>query len=84
MYEEVLPEMQRILHEIGDPTIIAPTLVYQSNHPAPVIILIDESPNGFRTYTEPLNLKEIQVVIERIAKFHACSVFLNENVKFYF
>uniref|UniRef100_A0A336M155 CSON009898 protein n=1 Tax=Culicoides sonorensis TaxID=179676 RepID=A0A336M155_CULSO len=79
MYKEILPEMQQILAQINDNTIIAPTLVYQSNFPAPVIVFIDESPNGFVSYTEPLNLEQIQVVIERIAKFHACSVYMNEN-----
>lgn len=83
MYEEVLPCMERHLAAIGDKTTISPTLVYKTNDPAPVIILIDESPNGFETYTKPLNMEEIQVVIERIAKFHACSVFMNENVIFF-
>lgn len=80
MYEEVLPQMERHLAAVGDKTVIGPTLVYKSNDPAPVVVMIDESPNGFQTYTVALNWKEIQVVIERIAKFHACSVYMNENV----
>ncbi|XP_063710076.1 uncharacterized protein LOC134838469 [Culicoides brevitarsis] len=79
MYEEILPEMERILKKIGDETRIGPTLVYASNDPAPVIVLIDESPNGFQTYSKGLDVEQIQVVVERIAKFHACSVFMNEN-----
>ncbi|XP_063709214.1 uncharacterized protein LOC134837758 [Culicoides brevitarsis] len=80
MYEKVLPKMEKLLLSIGDETKIGPTLVYQSyEEPNPVIVLIDEEPNGFRTYTKPLNYDEIQVVIERIAKFHATSVFMNSN-----
>lgn len=80
VYEEILPEMQRLLASINDPSKIAPTLVYQSNNPAPVIIFIDEGPNGFESYKKPLTYEQVQVLIERIAKFHACSVYMNDNV----
>ncbi|XP_063707881.1 uncharacterized protein LOC134836624 [Culicoides brevitarsis] len=79
MYGEVLPEMQRLLRSINDQTVIAPTLVYKSNEPAPVIVFIDEGPNGFKPYESALTHAQAQVVIDRIAKFHACSVKMNEN-----
>lgn len=82
VYKEILPEMQRLLASINDTTTIAPTCVYQSNEPAPVIIFIDEAPNGFTSYKTALTYDQSQVLIERIAKFHACSVYMNQNVCF--
>ncbi|XP_063709151.1 uncharacterized protein LOC134837694 [Culicoides brevitarsis] len=79
MYGEVLPAMEKLLKSVGDETRIAPTLVYQSNEPVPVIIFIDECLNGFKSFEKPLNLEQTKVLCERIAKFHACSVYLNEN-----
>ncbi|XP_063695576.1 uncharacterized protein LOC134826987 [Culicoides brevitarsis] len=78
IYGEVLPEMQKLLKQIDDETIIAPTLVYQSNDPAPVIVFIDEGPKGFKPYEKPFTFEQVQVLIERIAKFHACSFFLQK------
>ncbi|XP_063709646.1 uncharacterized protein LOC134838115 [Culicoides brevitarsis] len=81
MYEEVLPEIQKLLKGINDPLVIAPTLVYQSNDPAPVIVFIDETPNGFKPYEKNLSFEEAQIAIQTLAKFHACSLFVNKNVK---
>ncbi|XP_063710075.1 uncharacterized protein LOC134838468 [Culicoides brevitarsis] len=79
MYGEVLPEMHRLLRTINDDTKICPTIVYQSNEPAPILMFIDEGPNGFKSFEKALNLEQTKVLCDRIAKFHACSVYMNEN-----
>lgn len=45
-------------------------------------MFLDENVNGFQAYQKPLDFEECKVVIDRIAKFHACSYFMNENVSF--
>ncbi|XP_063709152.1 uncharacterized protein LOC134837696 [Culicoides brevitarsis] len=79
MYEEILPKMHALLREKGDDTVFAPELVYHTDTPSQVIILKDLTPDGFRTYENPLEMEAAKVITEKLAKFHACSVFLNEN-----
>lgn len=83
MYTKILPEMERILRVAGDPTVFAPTLVYQNlySEPTPVIMLEDISPDGFRTYEDGIkNWEQVQVIVRKVAKFHALSIYLHHNV----
>uniref|UniRef100_A0A336KL31 CSON009900 protein n=1 Tax=Culicoides sonorensis TaxID=179676 RepID=A0A336KL31_CULSO len=79
MYGEILPKMQKLLHDVGDTTIFAPELIFQSNDPAPIIILKDMTPHGYKTYEISVELEGVKVITEKVAKFHACSLILQEN-----
>jgi hypothetical protein len=60
--------------------------IYQSNKPAPVIILEDACEEGFGVIDSPPEDFEVsRKIIQRLAKFHAGSFFLvSENVRNFF
>lgn len=59
-------------------------LIYQTNQPATVIVLEDIRINGFDTVKIPKDLETSQMIFQRLAKFHASSYFLIENVCIYY
>lgn len=83
IYSLVLPEMEKALRMIGDTTTFAPQLIYQNIHsePSPVIVLKDITPDGFKVsdnYVSDWNVAKL--LIKKMAKFHAVSMYLNESV----
>jgi len=82
MYTTVLPEIERILRIAGDSTVFNPTLVYQNMHSehAPVIVFEDISPDGFKTFDDGIsNWEQVQLIVQKLAKFHATSMYIHEN-----
>ncbi|XP_059621224.1 uncharacterized protein LOC132264905 [Phlebotomus argentipes] len=80
MYMKILPEMQRLLAQMGDPEIIAPNMIYYSNNPE-IIIIEDIAPKGFVMRHKPMNFENTKKVIEKLAKFHALSYYMYHDEK---
>ena len=55
-------------------------LIYQSNEPAPVIVLEDLSVHGFNAIDKPpVDFEESKRIVRRLAKFHAANVFIADE-----
>ncbi|CAO1441807.1 unnamed protein product [Diamesa serratosioi] len=75
MYGRVLPQIQSLLLSANDKSTMFPQLVYQSNEPAPVIVLEDLSVQDFNTINKPpVDFEESKKIVRRLAKFHAANV----------
>lgn len=79
VYEQVIPAMEELLRTAGDDTKIAPTLIYQSMEPNKVLILEDLCSRGFEMSDGLLGLHGTLMVVEKLAKFHASSMILNND-----
>lgn len=80
MYAKVLPEMERVLENAGDPTLLSPRLIYHTEDPVPTLILEDLSVSGYEMVEKTLDYDGAKLVAQRIAKFHAASIYLQANV----
>lgn len=79
MYVEVLPEMERVLHEaLGKPIQIGPRLIHHALMPSPVLILEDLVEAGCQMSDTTLGFDESLMIIKRLAQFHAASIVVNE------
>lgn len=60
-------------------------LIYQSNEPAPVIVLEDLSVQGYDVISKPpVDFEESKKIVRRLAKYHAANVFIeNEQLEDY-
>lgn len=57
-------------------------LIYQSNEPAPVIVLEDLSVHGFDVINKPpVDFEESKKIVRRLAKFHAANVIIEDEKK---
>lgn len=85
MYGKVLPEMERVLEHAGDPTKFGPKLVYESltAEQVPVIVIEDLVPHGYQIFDGLgiTNFDTLNNIAKKLAKFHAVSLYLNENVR---
>jgi Ecdysteroid kinase-like family len=55
-------------------------LIYQSNEPAPVIVLEDAKVDGYFVIDKPPQDFEVsKMIIERLAKFHAATYFMADD-----
>lgn len=89
MYSKTLPEIQRLLKICGDEkSILHPKLYYHSKTPANVLVLEDLSSDDtinnhkFVVRTKLLCFDESKLIMERLAKWHACSFHMKNNPKF--
>lgn len=80
MYLTILPEIQKLFQLSGYKKDIAPRLIYQSRDPVDVIILEDITQFGYETLDQHLTFEETKIVISRMAKFHAASLFMEYDV----
>lgn len=55
-------------------------LIYQSTEPTTVIVLQDISVNGYETLRLPKHYQTSKIIFQRLAKFHAASYYLAQNV----
>lgn len=57
-----------------------PRLIYATNSPAPILLLQDMSTEGFEIVLQPLKkLKEAEMVLKRLAQFHAASFYIVQH-----
>ncbi|XP_055696322.1 uncharacterized protein LOC129797599 [Lutzomyia longipalpis] len=80
IYLKVLPEMQRLLNQLGDKDIMFPKMIYHHINPD-IIILEDIASKGYVMRHKPMNLENTKKVAERLAKFHALSFYLYHEEK---
>lgn len=78
MYLEVLPAMQELLKNIGDPEILAPELVHYCAEPK-ILIFKDLCKEGFDMARDLVPFEQTSLIAKKIAKFHALSYFLKEE-----
>lgn len=55
-------------------------LIYHTNDPVPTLILEDLSVTGYEMLNRTLDYTGANLVAQRLAKFHAASVYLQANV----
>lgn len=79
MYEEILPQMQQLLKNIGDMEEIAPGLVHYSASPK-ILIFKDLATEGFEMSRPPVPFAEGQLLAQKLGKFHALSYFMKEEL----
>lgn len=87
MYSETLPEIQKVLHSIGEEKIFAPKLLYHSMSPAKMMIFEDMSPLGFETIKN-FGVGHVlsKLAFHRLGQLHAVSMVLiqrSDNVTSY-
>ena len=81
MYMEVLPTMQELLKNVGDKEVLAPGLIHYDAD-RKVLIFQDASQEGFEMVRMPVGLSKASHVAKKIAKFHALSYFLKEELDY--
>ncbi|XP_055382978.1 uncharacterized protein LOC129613086 [Condylostylus longicornis] len=81
IYKDILPRIQDLLRTINETTKIAPICYYTTETPEPFLILEDMTYNQYEMFERNrlFNLQQVIPVIEKIAKFHACSVIIAEQ-----
>uniref|UniRef100_A0A1I8Q303 CHK kinase-like domain-containing protein n=1 Tax=Stomoxys calcitrans TaxID=35570 RepID=A0A1I8Q303_STOCA len=80
MFSEVLPKIEKILAECGEPTRLSAGFIYQSLKPHKVIIVEDLCTLGYDTVRgRYLNEEEIKMLYGKLAKLHAVSHMLGHS-----
>ncbi|XP_059219147.1 uncharacterized protein LOC106088263 [Stomoxys calcitrans] len=80
MYAEVIPKIEKILAECGEPTKLAPNLIYYSLEPYKVIVLEDLCVEGYQTLRgRYLDDDEVKIVYGKLAKLHAVTYMLGHS-----
>lgn len=84
MYEEVLPQLEKLWKDFSGETILfGPRCAYTAREPLEIIVLQDLKPIGYsmKDRVKGLNLKATKQVLAKLAKFNASSVKLVEEVR---
>lgn len=80
MYGEVLPAIAKILKDVGE-RFEFPRLIYGALQPKAIVILEDCNPMGWVAGREYIDsIEEVMPSIHNIAKLHAVSYFLNQQM----
>ncbi|XP_075145401.1 uncharacterized protein LOC142220259 [Haematobia irritans] len=80
MYTEVLPRIEKILLESGEPTKMSAGIIYHCLEPHKVIVLEDLCQSGYDTVRGRfLTENEIKAVYSKLAKLHAVSYVLGKS-----
>ncbi|XP_073825429.1 uncharacterized protein [Musca autumnalis] len=80
MYSEVLPKIEKILADCGEPTKLCADLIYYSLDPHKVIIFEDLCELGYDTIRNRfLTDEEIKAVFRKVARLHAVSYMLGHS-----
>lgn len=81
MYTEIVPAFQRIFSEIEPNMIFGPRCVFGGTKPADCIVLEDLRPLGYVNTDRKagLDLAHSELILEKLAKFHAASVIYMER-----
>lgn len=80
MYHRILPKYHKLLESVGDTEkLFSPAISVDIDHST--IIFEDLKPKGFclGNRLKGLDQKHVDLVIKKIAKFHACSMVLKER-----
>lgn len=80
MYSDILPAMEKILKLNGEEK-WWPSLLYSSDSPL-VLVFNDASADGYEVDPTKCNMDQIQLLIEKIAKYHVLSMVIIERGSF--
>lgn len=82
-YKIIISEMEIMLKSIGDNTIFGPKAFYLDEK---MIVLENLKPNGYSIEDVKVGLEkpQISMILNKLAKFHACSMVLHEKVSIYY
>lgn len=83
MYEKIIPAFEDLLENINEETIFAPKCLKVNVHPEPTDIIVLDDMNS-KNYCmidrqKGLDLKHMEFVLEKLAKFHAASAVYYEQ-----
>lgn len=84
VYKDILPQFEQLwLENIGERISFSPKCHYTTEEPLPVIVLDDLRSQGYlvRDRRAGLTVRETKMVLESMAKLHACSVKRFEKVR---
>uniref|UniRef100_A0A1I8N026 CHK kinase-like domain-containing protein n=1 Tax=Musca domestica TaxID=7370 RepID=A0A1I8N026_MUSDO len=80
MYSEMLPKIEKILADCGEPTKLCADLIYHSLDPHKVIVFEDLCELGYNTIRNRfLTDEEIKAVFRKVARLHAVSYMLGHS-----
>uniref|UniRef100_A0A1L8DZA7 Putative ecdysteroid kinase n=1 Tax=Nyssomyia neivai TaxID=330878 RepID=A0A1L8DZA7_9DIPT len=79
MYTKTLPAIGKFLLCSLDERVFFPNIIYHSKSPNYVLVFDDITDKGFCKETKQLNFENSKVVFAKLAKFHACSMFLEQK-----
>ncbi|TMW48625.1 hypothetical protein DOY81_006290 [Sarcophaga bullata] len=80
MYTKTLPKIEKILKDYGEPTKLAPEIIYCALEPHSVLIMEDLCEQGYEALRgHYLTETELKLVFKKIAKLHAVSYMLGQS-----
>lgn len=81
VYKIIINEMESLLRSIEDDTVFAPKAIYLDEK---MIVLENLKTSGYSIGDVKVGLERTQVsmIIQKLAKFHACSMVLFEKVRY--
>lgn len=84
IYHNVIPKMEELLKEAGEDVQFGPKCLAIGSSPVDYIIMEDLSELNYKCEDRRsgLDLKHCEVILEKLAKFHAASAVLYEKVSF--
>ncbi|XP_055377041.1 uncharacterized protein LOC129609161 [Condylostylus longicornis] len=81
MFRDVIPKFEEMLKSVGDNTKLSANMLYYSLSPHKVIVLQDLTKLGYTTIGQRMcTLDEIRMALGKLAKWHACSYILNQEI----
>lgn len=80
VYQNVVPEMERVLRTIGAKTEFGPRLLHSSKDPTLIMVFDDLTKRDYVTKSSQLNLHEAKIAYTKMARWHAASMFLADTV----
>lgn len=80
-YEKIVPEVRRLLENVGDLTIIAPKCFHITRGSMNILAVQDLESADYSKHQEGrlLNLEHALLIIGKMAKLHACSAVIRQN-----
>jgi hypothetical protein len=80
MYSEVVPKMEKLLESVGEHIQMGPKLLYHSSDPY-ILVFEDLKERNFEMSLVPLDYETSRRIYNRLAKWHASTVYLEEEVR---
>jgi len=80
MFRDIIPKFHELLRSIGDDTILGAKMLYYTLKPKKVIVLEDITKLNYTTVGKQrmCRLPEVKMALSSLAKWHACSLVLND------
>lgn len=59
-------------------------MLYHTNEPTQTLVFEDLTKRDYELPKPPVSFDVSKIVFSKLAKWHACSMVMNENVRFYY